>query len=121
MNRGFSTGRIRLTDKRPDADTLFTGALREGLHAKVVGETTLGKWNAQMIEMLPNGFAIKFTTEAFQTPAGHSYQNVGMKPDVEVALAKDLEPRELEKKYDVAKRLELDPQLRAAAEIVRAN
>lgn len=99
---------------------LFTGALRDELKAKTVGEKTLGKWNAQMIEALPNGFAIKFTTQAFETPAGHSYQNVGIKPDVEVSLPKDVELRELRAKHDVPKRLELDAQLKAATELVKA-
>lgn len=99
---------------------LFAGALKEELNAKIVGEKTLGKWNAQMIETLPNGFAIKFTTQGFQTPSGNSYQNIGLKPDVEVSLAKDVEARELRTKYDVPKRLEFDTQLKAATELVKA-
>lgn len=99
---------------------LFSGALRDEASAKIVGEKTLGKWNAQMIESLPNGFAIKFTTQYFQTPNGDSYQNVGMKPDVEVVLPKDLDAGELRSKYEIPKRLQLDTQLKAATELARA-
>ncbi len=99
---------------------LFAGALRDELGAQIVGEKTLGKWNAQIIETLPNGFAIKFTTQSFQTPKGHSYQDVGLKPDVEVALPKNVEPRELRMKFNMAQRLEQDVQLKAAAALVKA-
>ncbi len=98
---------------------LFAGALKDDLGAKTIGETTLGKWNAQRVEMLPNGFAIKYTTEGFESPQGHTYQNVGLRPDVEIPVAKEFEPRELAPKYDIAKRLTVDPQLKAAAELVR--
>ncbi len=70
--------------------------------------------NVQSIETLPNGFAIKNTVKGFQSSKGNSYQNVGLKPDVEVSLSKDIQPRELRIKYDISKRLELDPQLKAA-------
>jgi carboxyl-terminal processing protease len=99
---------------------LFVGALKDELNAKIVGEGTFGKWNAQMIENLPNGFAIKYTVKGFQTPQGHSFQSVGLKPDVEVSLPKGVEPSELRAKYAIPKRLELDQQLKAATELVKA-
>ena len=99
---------------------LFTGALKDELGAKTVGEVTLGKWNAQMLEVLPNGFAIKYTIKGFQTPKGNSYQNVGLKPDVAVVMPKDAEPGYTRGKFDVSQRLEQDPQLKAATELVKA-
>lgn len=99
---------------------LFAGAMKDELRAKIVGEGTFGKWNVQTIQTLSNGFAIKYSVMGFQTPSGHTYQNIGIKPDVEVAMPKDVEPRELRIKYDVPKRLEFDPQLKAATELVKA-
>jgi carboxyl-terminal processing protease len=97
---------------------LVTGALKENLGAKTVGEPTLGKWNAQMLETLPNGFAIKYTTQTFQTPSGRSYENTGIKPDVEVALVKEVGPRVSRAKVDASKRMEWDTQLKAAVELL---
>lgn len=112
---------ILLTNRQTSSGAeLFAGALIDELSAKMVGESTFGKWNAQMIEVLPNGFAIKFTTEGFQTPRGRSYQNVGLKPDVEVALAKEVGAAELRLKHALPKRLEFDSQLKAATELVKA-
>jgi carboxyl-terminal processing protease len=113
---------ILLTNNRTSSGAeLFAGALKEQLGAKTVGEKTFGKWNAQMIETLPNGFAIKFTTQDFQTPNGHSYQIVGLKPDVEVLLPKDVDAKELQAKYDMRKRLDVDTQLKAATELAKAQ
>jgi carboxyl-terminal processing protease len=106
---------------------LLTGALQEGLHAKTVGETTFGKWNVQSIQTLTNGFAIKYSILAFQTPGGHSYQGAGIKPDVEVAVPKAFDAKALresvagDKRIAVDRRLGADPQLKAAAELGRAG
>lgn len=111
---------VILTNKETSSGAeLFTGALQDQSEAKVVGETTLGKWNAQMVDTLPNGFAIKYTVKSFQTPKGHSYQGVGLKPDVEVALPQGSETRELWADVDLTKRLESDTQLRAARQLIR--
>jgi len=108
-----------LLDKETSSGAeLFAGAMMDELSAKTVGEKTFGKWNAQMIETLPNGYAVKFTTQGFQTPKGNSYQGVGIKPDVEVFLSKDIDLR-LTAKFDVAKRIEVDSQLKAALELAR--
>jgi carboxyl-terminal processing protease len=99
---------------------LVAAALREARNAKLIGETTSGKWNAQTIETLSNGFAIKYTVESFQSPKGHSFQDVGLKPDLEVFLTKNVEARELHFIADLNKRLKADNQLKAAYEYVRA-
>lgn len=54
-------------------------------------------------------------------PEGHSYQNIGLKPDVEVAMPKDVDVRELRMKYDAPRRLEQDKQLKAAVELIEAS
>ncbi len=111
---------IMLTNNQTSSGAeLFTGALKDILGAKIVGEKTLGKWNAQMIETLPNGYAIKFTTQGFQSPNGHSYQHIGLKPDVEVMLPKNIDPKELRIKHDIPQRFEHDTQLKAAVELVK--
>lgn len=85
------------------------------MNAKIVGEKTVGKWNAKAIESLPNCYAIKYTTKIFESPKGTTYQDIGIKPDVEVILSNEVEPRELQIKYNITKRLELDVQLNVAS------
>ncbi len=98
---------------------LVAAALKENKNLKLVGETTFGKWNAQSVETLPNHFAMKYTVQEFLSPQGHSFQGVGLKPDVEVSLPKDVTVRELRAKYSVAKRLDVDVQLKAAFELIQ--
>jgi carboxyl-terminal processing protease len=100
---------------------LLAAALREGRRAKLVGETTFGKWNAQVIEPLENKFAIKYTISEFRSPSGQSFQGKGLKPDVEIPMAKDLDPKFLSAKYLLPQRLDVDAQLRAAIELVKGS
>lgn len=43
-----------------------------------------------------------------------------MKPDLEISLPKEVEPRELRLRYVLPKRLVVDRQLKAAYELARA-
>ncbi|OFZ13619.1 MAG: hypothetical protein A2X86_20790 [Bdellovibrionales bacterium GWA2_49_15] len=99
---------------------LFAAALRENGNVKVVGETTFGKWNAQTIDRLPNKFAVKYTVKEFLSPKGHSFQAVGMKPDLEITLPKEKGVREMRAKYTLMDRLEVDGQLKAALELMKS-
>lgn len=111
---------ILLTNKETFCGAeLLAAALKENKSVKIVGETTFGKWNAQTVESLPNKFAIKYTVKEFRSPLGNSFQDTGLKPDVEVILPKDVDSRELSSRFDVSKRLELDAQLKAAFELVK--
>lgn len=111
---------VLLTDHETSSGAeLFTGALKDEARAKVVGTKTLGKWNVQTIQNLSNGFAIKYSVMNFVSPSGKSYQNEGITPDVEVTMPKGTDASDLRAKYEAPQRLELDPQLKAAAELVR--
>lgn len=98
---------------------LFTGALRDELAAKTLGEKTFGKWNAQTIQTLSNGFAIKYSVMEFLTPQGQSFQNIGITPHFPIPMPKGVDPGELRAKYDVVARINFDPQLKAAAEAAK--
>ncbi|MBI2521854.1 MAG: S41 family peptidase [Bdellovibrio sp.] len=99
---------------------LFAAALRENWNVKVVGETTFGKWNAQTIDRLPNKFAIKYTVKEFLSPQGNSFQGIGMKPDLEIDLPQEKGVREMRLKFDMAERLNVDAQLKAAVELIKS-
>jgi len=95
----------------------LAGALQELRHATVVGSRTHGKWTVQVLEDLPNGYAVKYTTAVFRTPGGKSYDGTGLPPDVEVdATAEDV-ARALQES-DPARRVAADVQLRTALRVL---
>ncbi len=106
-----------------DGDTsssaeLLTAALQEGRHARVVGARTFGKWTVQTIDDLPNGYAIKYTIGLFRSPAGRSFEGVGLTPDVDVTM----DEKAIGKAHmtlDPEKRLAADVQLRTAVSLLR--
>lgn len=99
---------------------LLAAALREGRGAILVGGKTFGKWSAQTIEDLDNGFAAKFTISQFRTGAGKSYEGEGLLPDVEVAMDDGEVPR-LQRLRDPAARVQRDVALRTALGLLRAQ
>ena len=90
---------------------ILAGALQAN-GALVVGKKTYGKWNVQMIESLPNGYAMKFTTAIFKTPKGESLDGVGLLPDIEVEM--DEAAFEAARNAPEAARVAADSQLRVA-------
>lgn len=96
---------------------LMTAALSELRHATIVGSHTHGKWTVQMLDDLPNGYAMKYTVALFTSPAGKSYEGTGVQPDVEV----DTPASELDRVLaitDPAKRLSEDVVLRTAVALL---
>jgi carboxyl-terminal processing protease len=98
---------------------ILAGALKHA-GARVVGKRTQGKWNAQTLEELGNGWAAKFTSAIFRAPSGAWPDGKGLEPDVEV----EMEPREVGRAMtlkDGEKRLAADAQLRAAVSLIRLS
>jgi carboxyl-terminal processing protease len=86
--------------------------------ARVVGKRTHGKWNAQTIEELGNGWAAKFTVAVFRAPSGAMLDGKGLDPDVEV----EMDSREATRAASIKegdKRVAADAQLRAAVGLLR--
>lgn len=109
-----------LVDKNTSSSAeFFTSALKENRQAKIIGEKTFGKWTAQMVETLPNQYAIKYTVKQFLTPEGKSFQDIGLKPDIEVPLTSKSTVREIKLKYSIGKRAEFDSQLKVAIELTK--
>jgi carboxyl-terminal processing protease len=99
---------------------LVAAALHDLRHATLVGTSTRGKWTVQKIEDLPNGYALKYTSAVFTSPAGKSFESTGMLPDLAVdETAESVEHALLEK--DAAKRVEQDVQIRTALAVVGAR
>ena len=96
---------------------ILAGALKQA-GARVIGKRTRGKWNAQWVEELGNGWAIKFTTIVFRAPWGASLDGRGLDPDVEV----EEDPRDLARAAAIHagdKRLAADAQLRVAVTLLK--
>ncbi len=63
---------------------LTAAALREGVHAPLIGTKTFGKWSVQVLKELPNHYVMRYTVASFKTPDGKSYEGEGIAPDIEV-------------------------------------
>lgn len=113
---------ILITNKKTYSGTeLFTAALKESRNVKIVGETTFGKWTAQIVEPLSNKYAIKYTIKEFRSPNGNSFQGKGIRPDLEVIMPAGADALELRQRLEVKKRVNEDPQLKAAVELFKAS
>ncbi len=88
------------------ASEIVAGALADADRATLIGETTFGKGTVQELTDLPGGSALKLTVARWLTPTGHSIDEQGITPDVEVELtAEDIEN-------------DRDPQLDRALEVL---
>lgn len=67
------------------AAEILAGALRDDLHAPLVGQTTFGKGVAQDLIPLSNGGALKVTVERWYTPDGQNVTGHGLTPDFTAA------------------------------------
>ena len=94
----------------------LAAALHDERHARLVGGRTFGKWSVQSLDDLPNGYAAKYTIGLFATPAGKSYEGVGLAPDIELATDGPSLGRALAAKP--GDRLAIDVPLRTAKELL---
>jgi len=97
------------------AAEFFAAAMQEYQAATVVGAKTVGKGNFQNTFRLSDGSAIAISVGKYFTPHNRSLTNVGVTPDVPVALSEDSN----EKLYADQLPVKDDPQLQAALKAVR--
>ncbi len=101
---------IVLTNKSSaSASEILAAALKESYGGKTVGVTTYGKGTVQKAFSLESGASIKYTTEKWLTPKGHSIDKKGVEPDLEVELSEE---------YMNQPSDEADNQLQAALELI---
>lgn len=88
---------------------IVAGALQDYGLATIVGKQTFGKGSIQEMEKLKDGSAVKITVAEWLTPAGRSFNESGIVPDIEVELT------------DEDYNLDRDPQLEKALEIINTQ
>lgn len=67
------------------AAEILAGALKDRERALVVGETTFGKGSVQQVRRIGSG-GFRLTMSRYYTPSGTYIDQIGIAPDVEVAL-----------------------------------
>jgi carboxyl-terminal processing protease len=72
------------------ASEITAGALQDYKIATLIGTKTFGKGVVQGIFSMPNGGALKITTDRYVTPAGRDIQHRGIMPDITVTQSPDV-------------------------------
>lgn len=72
------------------ASEITSGALQDYKLATLIGTKTFGKGVVQGIFSMPNGGALKITTQRYVTPNGRDIQHKGIQPDITVPQGTDL-------------------------------
>jgi carboxyl-terminal processing protease len=92
---------ILINEGSASASEIVAGAMKDSGRAIIVGKTSFGKGSVQTITPLDNGGALTLTTALYYTKSGKSIQLTGVKPDVEVEIAKDKKAKVLEEGDDL--------------------
>lgn len=71
------------------ASEILSGALKQRLGVKLVGENSFGKGTVQEVQELPNNAGLHVTIAEWLLPDGSNIHGVGLKPDVEVKYVFD--------------------------------
>ncbi len=79
---------VLINEGSASASEIVAGALQDNNRAIVVGTQSFGKGSVQSMIPLNNGGGIKLTIAKYYTPNDISIQAEGIKPDIEVKMAK---------------------------------
>jgi carboxyl-terminal processing protease len=86
---------VLINENSASASELLSGGIQDYRVGTLVGVTTYGKGVAQSFATLSDGSVVKFTADKYLTGGGRSPQSVGIRPDIEVKLAKEVEDNPL--------------------------
>lgn len=91
---------VLINSNSASSSEILAGALKDNGVATLVGEISFGKGIIQTFNSLNDDTGIRITTSEYLTPSGKSIHGVGIKPDVEVKLDKDVIVSLLKEKDD---------------------
>lgn len=103
---------------------VVAGALKDLNRAVIVGETTFGKGSVQSVIALPDGSALRLTTQKYYTPGRQVIHEVGVAPNIRATLTQQQEYNLLETRRGNDGRLPTeaeDPQLSRALDLLRGT
>ncbi len=72
------------------ASELVAGAWQDNGTVTIIGETTFGKGTVQLQSPLGNGGGLRYTIARWLTPNGAWITDIGITPDIEVILTRDM-------------------------------
>ena len=81
---------VLVNENSASASEIFAGAVQDYEIGTIVGTNTYGKGVVQSIYRLNDGSAVKLTVANYYTPNGNNINEVGIQPDVEVAVAPEV-------------------------------
>ena len=107
---------VTITNKNTaSAAELFVCDLKDYNKASQVGQTTYGKGVLQTTKRFSSGNAVKITTAYFNPAKSENFDQIGVKPDVEVALDENKEDLYLKGQLDLID----DDQYQAAVNLLK--
>ncbi len=77
---------ILINNSSASGSEIVAGALKDLQRAILVGETTFGKGSVQSVVSLPDGSAMRFTTQKYYTPSRKPIHEHGVDPDIRCTM-----------------------------------
>jgi carboxyl-terminal processing protease len=77
---------VLINDGSASASEITAGALRDDIHAQLVGEKSFGKGSVQQIDDLAGGAELKVTIAHWFTPSGQGIDHIGITPKYTVDM-----------------------------------
>ncbi|MGC1479960.1 MAG: S41 family peptidase [Chthoniobacterales bacterium] len=77
---------ILINNSSASGSEIVAGALKDLQRAILVGETTFGKGSVQSVVSLPDGSAMRFTTQKYYTPSRKPIHEYGVEPDIRCTM-----------------------------------
>ena len=102
--RKFDKIVVLINEGSASASEILACALKESAGATIVGKNSFGKGTVQETDGLKSGAMVKYTTAYWLSPEGNSINEIGLKPDIEVAENLDTtDDEQLNKALETAK------------------